>query len=84
MSGGSAFTLAKEPFKFFRNTAMIDYLSTMCGISINTPELDRILETYILFASNTLGDMYHGIWNGLTQSAVKSVSGLYNMLTFNR
>lgn len=84
LSGGQEYTLLESPGKFFKNTALIDYLSTTCGININKPELSRILEAYKLFALNAFTDTYHGLWTGLSEKATNTVVDVYNALTFRR
>ena len=83
MTSGQDYTLGENPFKFFRNTALIDYLSTSCGININKPDVQRVVETYKLFAQNTLHDAYGSTWLKMNQGATNFANNMYrNILTF--
>ena len=64
--------------KFLKNTCLIDYLSNMCGININKPDIVRNINTYILFRKNQYSDIYGNLWLGINDSVSNRVGRIYD------
>lgn len=70
----------KSVKQFVRNTSMIDYLSSMCGVNINKPEINRIFEVYRIFRLNQLKDLPSDVWTGITDGAENILGGIYDRI----
>lgn len=69
-------------YKFFKNVGLIDYLCNMCGININKPEINRVLETYVLWSKNKISDSYSNKWLQFQEALSNYVSDSYGALIF--
>ena len=82
MTTGEKYTLAQQPFKFFRNTAIINYLSTTCGINVNSMETDMLVDLYVSFAKNTLSDAYNNIFLKVQNGVTNFVNDVYRNVVY--
>lgn len=71
---------ATKNWKFFQNTALIDYLTCTCGVNINQMEIARIMEAYSVFTKNAFKDFFPDIWYGFKQGMNNVVLDVYNRL----
>ena len=82
MTTGEKYTLAQAPFKFFRNTALIDYISTAVGININALETSKLVQLYVNFAKNTLSDAYNYAFLKVQNGLTNFVSDVYRNVVY--
>lgn len=74
-----AFSISnEEDWKFFTNTALIDYLCNTCGVNINKMETARLLEAYSAWKTNQFKDIFPDMWLGLEQGVSNLSGSIYN------
>lgn len=74
-----AFSISNdENWKFFTNTALIDYLCNTCGVNINKMETARLLEAYSAWKTNQFKDTFPQMWLGLEQGVSNLSGSIYN------
>ena len=70
-----------KPSYFMANTCLIDYLANTCGININKPEVQRMLEIYIKLHTDKLKDLPSNIFLKMNQNASNLALSAYNGIT---
>lgn len=76
-----AFSISKDAnWKFFTNTALIDYLCNTCGVNINKMETARLVEAYTTWKQNQFKDIFPDMWLGLEQGASNLVGKAYTKI----
>ena len=75
-------SLSTDEFTIMKNIGILDYISNICGININEPDLERLLTMYYYQKTNTLnvlgGRVYDALDTWVTNYALsmKWASGL--------
>lgn len=70
-------------YKFFQNTALVDYLCTSCGVNINKIELARLGEMYMCWTYHKFADYFPNQWLKIQQGASKLSANAYNKIIKN-
>lgn len=62
------------------NTALMDYIATLCGINIYKPEIGRMIDMwYVNNFSNRVSDFFQtNIWQGVQQKVQNLIMGIYS------
>lgn len=67
-----------EPVKFFKNTALMNYLAVMCGVDITRPQLMLKLETLIAAVMGNVKDIPANITTRFLQGIKNWVGGFFS------
>lgn len=77
-SGVKDFILSKGVKKFLKNTCLVDYLANMCGININSPEVSRLMKTYIQFRKNQFADINSDLYLTIDNAISNKILTIYD------
>ena len=66
-------------FTVLSNTNMMDYLSNMCGININEPDLARTLILYKIMLENKASDLFPNLGERLNQWIMNKYMNLFEI-----
>jgi hypothetical protein len=58
----------ESPKNFLKNIALIDYLSNMCALNINKPEIERTIDLYLMLYTNKIKSIPNSIYTSFDQS----------------
>lgn len=67
-----------EPIKFFKNTALMNYLSVMCGVDITRPQLMLKLETLVAAVIGRVEDIPENVLTSFMEGIKNWVGGFFH------
>lgn len=62
---------------FMNNTVLMDYISNLCGVNINKPDLARTLDVYLMLKTNKITDIPNKLFNKLESSRTNMLMSFY-------
>lgn len=62
---------------FMNNTVLMDYISNLCGVNINKPDLARTLDVYLMLKANKITDIPNKLFNKLETSRTNMLMSFY-------
>lgn len=64
---------------FMNNTTMMNYLANSCGISINKPDIERAIDTFVMLKGNALKDKFtfYNRWKRYQNTSVNLYYNIY-------
>ncbi len=65
---------------FLNNTTLMDYMSNMCGININQPDIQRTLSIYKMLVVGGVKNIPNSIFTRIEQGVTNKVISFYNKI----
>lgn len=62
---------------FMNNTVLMDYISNLCGVNINKPDIARTLDVYFMLKTNKIKDIPNKLFNKLEVSRTNLLMDFY-------
>lgn len=62
---------------FMNNTVLMDYISNLCGVNINKPDIARTLDVYLMLKTNKIKDIPNKLFNKLETSRTNLLMDFY-------
>lgn len=60
-----------------KNTSFLDYLANMCGLNINKPEIERIVDMYLMTKIRSIKNIPNQKWLEFDQSVTNHLANVY-------
>lgn len=69
-------TKEKDAGEFVNNICLMSYIANTCGVNINEPDFQRMVDIYIMLKADKWKNMKNTIWNTVTQDFTNKYEGL--------
>ena len=71
-------TISNFKYDTMSNTALMDYIATLCGVNIQRPEIGRITEMWMVNIGNKITDIVPNLWGGIEDKVQNIIMNFYN------
>lgn len=74
--GMLSITREQDAGNFVNNICLVSYIANMCGVNINEPDFERMVDIYIMLSSNKYKHIPNKIWSNVTQDFANRLEAL--------
>ena len=71
-------TISNFKYDTMSNTALMDYIATLCGVNIQRPEIGRLTEMWAVNIGNKITDIVPNLWGGIEDKVQNIIMNFYN------